>query len=177
MSTAVLAWPGVRSDAQIIGLVAIAHATSHFFHLILAPLFPWIKPAFGLSYVELGLLMTVFFVVSCVVQALSGFLMERVGARPVLFAGLGLLAASAGWLSLAQSYEVLIAGTVIAGLGNGIFHLVDYTLLNHRERAPVSAMPSPCTASRARWAGRPRRSSSWASPNWPAGVWRWRCSR
>lgn len=136
MSTSVPASPGVRSDAQIIGLVAIAHATSHFFHLILAPLFPWIKPAFGLSYAELGLLMTVFFVVSCVVQALSGFLVDRVGARPVLFAGLWLLAASAGWLSLAQSYDALISGAVIAGLGNGVFHPVDYTLLNHRVSAP-----------------------------------------
>ena len=45
-----------RRDAQVIGLVGLAHGTSHFFHLILAPLFFWLKPAFGLSYAELGLL-------------------------------------------------------------------------------------------------------------------------
>ncbi|MGH8865053.1 MAG: MFS transporter, partial [Burkholderiales bacterium] len=53
-----------RRDAQVIGLVGLAHGTSHFFHLALASLFPWLKDAFVLSYAELGLLMTVFFIVS-----------------------------------------------------------------------------------------------------------------
>ena len=54
----------LRTDAQVIGLVGLGHGTSHFFHLILAPLFPWLQREFGLSYAELGLLMTVFFAVS-----------------------------------------------------------------------------------------------------------------
>ncbi|MGH8631183.1 MAG: MFS transporter, partial [Burkholderiales bacterium] len=58
-----------RRDAQVIGLVGLAHGTSHFYHLALAPLFPWLKDAFALSYSELGLLMTVFFIVSGTGQA------------------------------------------------------------------------------------------------------------
>ena len=46
----------LRSDAQLIGLVGLAHAISHFSQLILAPLFPWLKDAFHASYAELGLL-------------------------------------------------------------------------------------------------------------------------
>ena len=71
----------LRADAQVIGLVGLGHGTSHFFHLLLAPLFPWLKDAFGLSYAELGLLMTVFFIVSGVGQALAGFVVdpERAG--------------------------------------------------------------------------------------------------
>ena len=61
----------LREDARVIGLVGLAHGTSHFFHLILAALFPWLKTAFNLSYAELGLLMTVFFVISGVGQALT----------------------------------------------------------------------------------------------------------
>src|SRR5690606_37703357 len=63
MSSTALNAP-LRRDAQVIGLVGLAHGTSHFFHLALAPLFPWLKDAFAVSYAELGLLMTVFFVVS-----------------------------------------------------------------------------------------------------------------
>ncbi|MFZ9264468.1 MAG: MFS transporter, partial [Polynucleobacter sp.] len=48
----------IRKDAEVIGLVSLAHGTSHFYHLILAPLFPWLKLEFGLSYAELGFLMT-----------------------------------------------------------------------------------------------------------------------
>ncbi|NEX59865.1 MFS transporter [Noviherbaspirillum galbum] len=125
-----------RQDAQVIGLVGVAHAVSHFFHLILAPLFPWIKEDFGLSYAELGLLMTVFFVVSGVGQALAGFVVDRVGARNVLFAGISLLALAALLLSQAKNYPMLLAGSMLAGMGNSVFHPADFTLLNKRVSAP-----------------------------------------
>jgi len=84
----------LRHDAEIIGLVGLAHGTSHFFHLMLPPLFPWLMRDFALSYTEAGLLMTVFFVVSGVGQAVAGFVVDRVGARPVLFFGIAMLALS-----------------------------------------------------------------------------------
>lgn len=124
------------SDVRVIGLISLAHGSSHFFHLILPSMFPWLKDAFGLSYAELGLLMSIFFVVSCLVQASSGFLVDHIGARPVLFAGVGLLAIAALTYSQSTGYPMLILGAVIAGCGNGIFHPVDYTLINHKVSAP-----------------------------------------
>jgi MFS family permease len=124
------------SDVRVISLLSLAHGSSHFFHLILPPLFPWLKAEFALSYAELGLLMSVFFVVSCIVQAASGFLVDRIGARPVLFVGVGLLALSAIVLSQSNGYALLILGAVIAGCGNGVFHPVDYTLINHKVSVP-----------------------------------------
>jgi len=120
------------SDVRVISLISLAHGSSHFFHLILPPMFPWLKDAFALSYAELGLLMSVFFVVSCIVQATSGFLVDRIGARPVLFAGLGLLVLAAFIYFQSNGYLMLMLGAVIAGCGNGIFHPVDYTLINHK---------------------------------------------
>ena len=84
--------PSWRDDASVIGLVGVAHAVSHFSQLILAPLFPFLKDEFGVSYTQLGFLLTVYFVVSCAVQALSGFVVDRFGPRPVLLGGLALLA-------------------------------------------------------------------------------------
>jgi MFS family permease len=127
---------GRASDVRVISLLSLAHGSSHFFHLILPPLFPWLKAEFALSYAELGLLMSVFFVVSCIVQAASGFLVDRIGARPVLFVGVGLLALSALVLSQSNGYGLLILGAVIAGCGNGVFHPVDYTLINHKVSVP-----------------------------------------
>ncbi|HSV59265.1 MAG TPA: MFS transporter [Variovorax sp.] len=120
------------ADAQLIGLVGLAHAISHFMQLVLPPLFPWIKDDFGLSYTQLGAVLTVFFVVSCVVQAASGFLVDKLGPRPVLFAGLGLLALSGLCYALAPNYWMLFGGAVLAGIGNGVFHPVDYTLFNRK---------------------------------------------
>ena len=125
----------LRSDAGVIGLVGLAHLISHFSQLLLAPLFPWLKDAFNVSYAELGFLMTIFFVVSCAVQALSGFWVDRFGPRPILFAGLSLLGLAAFGYSISTSYWMLAAFAVLAGVGNGVFHPVNYTLLNRKVSA------------------------------------------
>ena len=127
--------PTLRSDARVIGLVGLAHGVSHFYHLILAALFVWLKPAFDLSYAELGLLMTVFFIISGVGQALAGFVVDRFGARAVLFSGIFLLGVSALALSTAHSYAALMLGAMLAGMGNSVFHPADYTILNQRVSA------------------------------------------
>jgi FSR family fosmidomycin resistance protein-like MFS transporter len=136
LSNASAGQPTLRADAKLIGLVGLAHGISHFSQLLLAPLFPWLKDAFNVSYTELGAVLTVFFVVSCMVQAASGFIVDKLGPRPVLFVGLGLLGLSAFSYALAQSYAMLLFSAVIAGVGNGVFHPVDYTLFN-RKVAPT----------------------------------------
>ncbi|HVE90659.1 MAG TPA: MFS transporter [Burkholderiaceae bacterium] len=126
----------IRHDAEVIGLVGLAHGTSHFFHLMLPPLFPWLMKDFDLSYTEAGLLMTTFFVISGVGQALAGFVVDKTGSRPALFFGIGLLALSGVILGLSNSYAMLMVTAAIAGLGNSIFHPADFTLLNHRVAQP-----------------------------------------
>ncbi len=126
----------LRADAGVIGLVGIAHLISHYSQLLLAPLFPWLKDAFQVGYTELGFLMTIFFVVSCAVQAGSGFVVDRFGPRPILFGGLALLGLAAFGFAASTSYGMLAAFSVLAGIGNGVFHPVDYTLLNRRVSAP-----------------------------------------
>lgn len=126
----------LRADAGVIGLVGIAHLISHYSQLLLAPLFPWLKDAFQVGYTELGFLMTIFFVVSCAVQAGSGFVVDRFGPRPILFGGLALLGLAAFGFAASTSYAMLAAFSVLAGIGNGVFHPVDYTLLNRRVSAP-----------------------------------------
>ncbi len=126
----------LRRDAGVIGLVGSAHLISHFNQLLLAPLFPWLKEAFSVSYAELGFLMTIFFVVSCAVQALSGFVVDRFGPRPILFGGIALLGLAALGYAGSTSYWMLAAFAVLGGVGNGVFHPVDYTLLNRKVSAP-----------------------------------------
>ena len=122
----------IRNDAEVIGLISVAHGTSHFYHLILAPLFPWLKVEFGLSYAELGFLMTMFFIVSTIMQAAAGFWVDHSGPLKVLFFGVGMLAVSAVVLAFSNGYWTLLIGACLAGLGNGVFHPADYTLINRR---------------------------------------------
>ena len=119
-------------DAGVIGLVGLSHMISHFSQLLLAPLFPWLKDDFNVSYTELGFLMTIFFVVSCVVQTGSGFVVDRFGPRPILFAGVSMIGLAALGYSISTSSWMLAGFAVLAGVGNGVFHPVDYTLINRK---------------------------------------------
>lgn len=124
--------PSLRDDAKVIGLVGVVHASSHFTQLVLPPLFPLLQPYFGVSYAALGAVLTVFFIASCIVQALSGFAVDRWGPRPVLYAGLVCMALGIAGFAASTSYAMLVAAAVIAGVGNGVFHPVDFTLLNRK---------------------------------------------
>ena len=128
--------PPLRRDASTIGLVSVAHGLSHFCQLIVPPLFPWIAAAFTLSNTQLGLLMTVFFVISCVGQAMAGFVVDRYGAPRVLFGGMACLALAAFGLAVAPSYAAMFVFMALAGLGNCVFHPVDFSILNARVSQP-----------------------------------------
>ena len=127
--------PTFKQDVQLISLVSLAHMMSHFSQLLLPPLFPWLKDDFSASYAELGFLMTIFFIVSCLAQAVSGFFVDRLGPRPILFAGLGLLGLSCLGYALSNNYWMLAFFALLAGIGNGVFHPVDYTFINRRVSA------------------------------------------
>jgi FSR family fosmidomycin resistance protein-like MFS transporter len=123
-------------DVRVMSVVGFAHATSHFFHLVIPSLFPWLMADFGLSFTGAGTLMTAFFVVSGVGQALAGFAVDRYGAQRVLRAGLALLSLSALALAVAQGYPTLVASALLAGAGNAVFHPADFTVLNRNVSPP-----------------------------------------
>ncbi len=122
----------LRQDATVITLVGFVHGTSHFYHFMFPPLFPWLMVEFGLNFTQVGLTMTVFFVVSGIGQALAGFVVDRIGALRVLYGGIGLLALSGFALAAAQNFPMLLLAAFFAGLGNSVFHPCDFTLLNRR---------------------------------------------
>src|SRR5262249_54002064 len=123
-------------DITTISTIGIAHGTSHFFHMLLPPLFPAFIQAFGLSYSQLGLLVTTFFVISGIGQALSGFIVDRIGARPVLFFSMGCFALASVAAGMAQGFGGLLLAAALAGTGNAPFHPADFTILNKRVSQP-----------------------------------------
>lgn len=123
------------SDARIIALIAAGHMVSHFLQLALPPLFPFLKSEFDVSWVAIGLLSAVTYGVSGLMQTVSGFCVDRFGARRVLLAGMALFAGATALAGLATSYWMLLLVAALAGAGNSVFHPADYSMLN----ASVSA--------------------------------------
>ncbi len=117
---------------KVVGLICGGHFYSHFSWLILPPLFPLMRAEFGASYLALGALMIAFAVATGVSQIPCGLLVDRFGARPVLLAGLTLLALPFALVGLTGELWHLMVLTTVAGLANGVFHPADYAILSAR---------------------------------------------
>lgn len=137
MTTATLETPvPLRQDAAVMGVVGLAHASSHFSHLLLPVMFPLFMKEFGWSFSELGLMSTVFFVISGLGQASAGFVVDRLGARPVMWVSVALFVLACLAAAVSTGYSGLLLAAVLAGLGNCAFHPVDFTILNQRVSTP-----------------------------------------
>jgi sugar phosphate permease len=121
---------GPSSDAAVIGLISAAHFASHFFILLLPPLFAPIRSDYGVSYAELGLALAAFNVVSALLQTPAGFLVDRLGAATLLIGGLILGATAIVLASLSTSFWVFVAMFGVLGLANTVYHPADYSILS-----------------------------------------------
>ncbi|PYO54493.1 MAG: MFS transporter, partial [Candidatus Rokuibacteriota bacterium] len=124
--------PSAASDVRIIAVVCVGHFLSHFYSLVLPPLFPLLRVELGVSYAALGGLITASAAASAISQPVSGFLVDRFGPRSILAAGLALLGTAIALAGVAPSYWALVAVMPLAGLGNGVFHPADYSIFNAR---------------------------------------------
>ncbi|WP_170984388.1 MFS transporter [Rhodoligotrophos defluvii] len=125
---------GSRRDIRIIGTVASAHFTSHILQLALAPLFPMMRDAFNVSFVDLGLILTCFYLTSGLGQVAAGVLVDRFGAHRLLIAGITLHSASVALMGLMPNYYMLLPLALLAGIGNSVYHPADLSILSHRVR-------------------------------------------
>ncbi|MGE0747168.1 MAG: MFS transporter [Rhodospirillales bacterium] len=116
-------------DVKVIGLVCAAHMMSHVYFFVLPPVFPLLRADLDVSYTLLGLCMTAFGLAAGLGQTPVGFLVDRIGARPVLVAGFVLQAGAVALIGLIDSYWQLLVLYTLAGIGHTVFHPADYAIL------------------------------------------------
>ena len=115
---------------RVVGAVSAAHFMSHYYIIALAPLMPFVRDEYQVTYTEIGLAFAVFNIVTAVFQTPAGFLVDRLGARALLILGLAIGATTFVTAGLVDSFWVMIAMFAIAGMGNTVYHPADYALLS-----------------------------------------------
>jgi FSR family fosmidomycin resistance protein-like MFS transporter len=116
---------------RVVGVVSAAHFVSHYYIILLAPLLPFVRAEYGVSYTKIGFAFAAFNVVSAVLQTPAGFLVDRLGARIPLIGGLLFGACAFTLAGLIDSFWVMVAMFALAGVGNAVYHPADYALLSH----------------------------------------------
>ena len=135
MTETVAGYPGrgaAAGDVKLVGLVSAAHLLSHFYQLVLPPIFPLLTVVFGVGYAELGLVAALMYVASGLMQTPAGILVDRLGPSRVLIAGVALFSGAVLLSGLAPSFWWLAPLMLIAGLGNAVFHPADYAIMTAR---------------------------------------------
>ena len=119
-----------QGSARAVAVISAAHFASHFYMLLLPPLFPMLRDVYGVGYTELGFAISVFSIATACTQVPVGFAVDRFGARRILVAGLALEAAAFALIGFIPVYGALVALMAVAGLANAVYHPANYSLLN-----------------------------------------------
>ncbi len=134
MSVAAATLPPPSREVATISAVGVAHFTSHFLQLAFAPLFLAMRADLGVTFTELGLILSLFYLASSAGQVLAGVLVDRFGADRLLLGGMALQAGSMLALGLVPAYWMMLPLGALAGLGNAVYHPADLSILSHRIR-------------------------------------------
>lgn len=121
--------PPAGRDWRVIGLIGTGHFLSHFYVLVLPPLFLAWREDFGVSFAALGAAVAAMSAVTAILQTPVGFLVDRYGARGFLVGGNLLMALSISAMAFAPSYEWILLLAVLSGIGNSVIHPADYAIL------------------------------------------------
>ena len=122
---------GRAPHIRIVGVVSAAHFVSHYYILLLAPLLPFVRADYGVSYTEIGLALAAYNVVTAALQTPAGFLVDWLGARVLLICGMVIGGGAFTIVGLTDSFWLFVAMFALAGVGNTVYHPADYAMLSH----------------------------------------------
>ncbi len=125
----------LKQDVRVVGILSGGHFMSHYYTMMLPPLFPLLHDDLGVSYALLGLLLSLKSLASGSTQLPAGILVDRFGARKILIFGFSMILVSYLFVAMSPSFWMIALAFMLAGVGNAVFHPADYSIMNQTVRA------------------------------------------
>ena len=119
-----------RRAAGVLGLISADHFFSHFYYLVLPPLFPLLTEVYGVGYTELGIGLMAMSLGNTLTAAPVGVLVDRYGARTLLIGGLALAGLCHVLIPLFPTFGALVFFMTLVGIANSVFHPANYAILD-----------------------------------------------
>jgi MFS family permease len=115
---------------KVVGVLSGGHFMSHYYTMMLPPLFPLLHNDLGVSYTMLGLLLSLKSLASGATQLPAGILVDRFGARKILVFGFSMIMMSYLFVAISEQFWVIALFFMLAGTGNAVFHPADYSIMS-----------------------------------------------
>ena len=123
MSAVIAARVASRGSFREMWLITLGHSLTHWYPATFYLLLPIIGKELGLSYSQIGLVMTCQYIAGAVANIPGGVLVDTVGRKGVL------MATSLFWvgfpyllMGFAHSYLMLLGCVALVGFGNSLWH-------------------------------------------------------
>jgi MFS family permease len=123
---------GKSGEFRAVGFVSSAHFVSHFHLMVVPPLFALLTKRWGVDFVQLGLALTVYAIVSVAAQMPMGYMADRFGSRKLLIGALFLGGASLASIGIVDRYYWLLVAAGFSGIAGAVYHPADYAILSAR---------------------------------------------
>jgi MFS transporter, FSR family, fosmidomycin resistance protein len=135
VTTSVAAAPPAPAPATFkeVWLISLGHGLTHWYPATFYLLLPIIGKELGLSYTEIGLIMTVQYAAGAITNIPGGILVDAVGYKGRLMA-ISLFWIGVPYLLIAftSDYWMLLACMVLIGMGNNLWHPAAISTLGQR---------------------------------------------
>jgi MFS family permease len=125
--------PAARTDWRELWLITIGHGLTHWYPATFYLLLPLIGNELGLSYSQIGLIMTCNYIAAAIANVPGGILVDTVGRKGLL------MAVSLFWIGFpylligfTHSYAMLLVCVALVGFGNSLWHPTAIPTLGRR---------------------------------------------
>ncbi len=133
MNTATATAAAAPRSFKDVWLISAGHAFTHWYTATFYLLLPLIGKELGLSYTEIGLIITTQHAVGAISSLPGGMVVDMVGKKGYLMAlSLFWVGFPYALMSLTHSYWPLLVCVALVGIGNNIWHPAAISALAHR---------------------------------------------